>query len=84
MENAYTEQRCIIGSCCIKKFATKKQQTQMKINIGKKEGKRYCNYCNRKLPDDFEKWKTYHKKCYWESPDFKNKLKKSMTFNETI
>lgn len=26
--------------------------------------KRYCKGCDRKLPDDFESWKDYHKKCY--------------------
>lgn len=68
MENKFTKERCIIGSCCIKKFATDDIKIDMKVKNGEKEGKRYCKMCQRKLPDDTESWKSYHKKCY-----FKNK-----------
>jgi hypothetical protein len=65
MKNKYTNEKCIIGSCCIKKFASAKLKTDMKIKIGNKKGKRYCEGCKRKLPDDFEEWKTYHKTCWY-------------------
>lgn len=66
MENNLTKQRCTIGSCCINKFATTELRTEMKIKIGEKSGKRYCKLCKRKLPDEIESWKIYHKKCYYE------------------
>src|SRR5579875_2002931 len=64
MKNLFTKERCIIGSCCIRKFATQKLKKELKIKTGEKEGKRYCKSCVRKLPDTLEHWKTYHKKCY--------------------
>ena len=67
MENKETKERCVIGSCCINKFKedTKTIKIQQKIILGEKEGKRYCKLCKRKLPDSMEKWKTYHKNCYF-------------------
>ena len=67
MRNQYTNEQCVIGSCCIQKFATKDLKMEMKVKIGEHAGKRYCQICKRKLPDDIEYWKTCHKKCYLES-----------------
>jgi hypothetical protein len=64
MENRYTGERCIIGSCCIKKFSTDELKKDMKIKIGKKEGKRYCKGCGIKLRNNTPTWKTYHKTCF--------------------
>lgn len=69
MKNTKTKERCTIGSCCIKKFGTKNLKTEMKVKIGEKKGIRYCGLCRRKLPSNYEHWKKYHKKCYFQVKD---------------
>jgi hypothetical protein len=64
MKNCYTNERCIIGCCCIKRFAPIELKTDLKIKRGKKKGNRYCEICKRKLPDSYDSWKIYHTKCY--------------------
>ena len=64
MKNCYTNERCVIGCCCIKKFGSKELKCDLKVKRGQKEGKRYCEICKRKLPSNSEPWEIYHKKCY--------------------
>lgn len=82
MNNPTTKQRCIIGSCCIKKFGNDSIKTELRVQTGIKLGKRYCDVCKRKLPDDLEKWKTCHKSCYFQRlQDIKQaKYKDSLLF----
>lgn len=37
MRNCYTREQCIIGCCCIKKFAPKQIKDDMKVKIGEKK-----------------------------------------------
>ena len=64
MKNFYTNEKCIIGCCCIKKFGSNDLKTDMKVNQGEKQGNRYCQICKRKLPNKFPAWQIYHKQCY--------------------
>lgn len=64
MINCYTNERCIIGCCCIKKFGSKKLVLDMKVNQGEKIGHRYCEICKRKLSSKYESWQIYHDNCY--------------------
>ena len=66
MQNVITNHRAVIGSCCITKFGSKQIKREMKVKQGETEGKRYCEGCRRKLPDDLPTWKTYHRTCYFK------------------
>lgn len=65
IRNTVTDHRCIVGCCCINKFArtlsSEVKEQQKKLYSG---DKRYCVICNRKLLDNTEAWKTCHAKCY--------------------
>ena len=66
MENSENGNRCVIGSCCIKKFSSKGYARKIRIEQGKIKGNRYCSVCQRKLPDTLEKWKHAHRTCYYK------------------
>lgn len=61
--NKITSDKCIVGSCCIKKFALKVHNTQMKVLDGTKKGKRYCEVCNNKLKDSWPEDNPIHDSC---------------------
>lgn len=74
LRNNDTNERCIVGSCCINKFAPEHVRQQGKIIQGTKKGHRYCKLCSRKLPSSLPHWKSFHDKCYKRHLNWSNDI----------
>lgn len=64
VENILTNQRCIIGSCCIKKFGTDKLKQTMRVKLGELQGFKYCVSCKVQLDKARKYIRPYHDTCY--------------------
>ena len=57
----------ILGSECIQKTSieyAKVKKARVRRNNEILKGVKFCELCNKKLPDEFPTWKTLHKTCY--------------------
>lgn len=63
IENNQTDNRCIVGTCCIKRFFTDQHKVEMKVMDGEVKGYRYCIECKVKLRDGWPADNPLHDSC---------------------